>query len=261
MMKLTQHPSLYRRLLCGVFGVVCLVLTQASMAFETTETEKQSIEARKTQETDIQQHMQDWGITRDEWVRYETLMQGPRGIWTPNLTPLEVLGAHARTPQERRRIAELYVHKAYARKEAEIAYQREVSAAWKRLYPGRKLLEKNPKNKRQTSAISTPQKAQKSQKPRMALVVDAENCIACDQAIQQQIKHLDDDRVQALDVYVRKTLGFDKVLNQWAKTHNIPAHLVDSGRVTINHGDKVQVARVPTLKIRVNGQWQDAQSQ
>ncbi len=64
-------------------------------------------------------------------------MEGPRGIQSPGLDPLTVLGIEARTDAERRVLAlKKWVKAEYERTEKELAFQREVNAARKRLYPG-----------------------------------------------------------------------------------------------------------------------------
>jgi hypothetical protein len=50
-----------------------------------------------------------WGINVEELGRARFLMQGPRGSFSaPNISPLEALGMHAKTDQERRRYAKLF---------------------------------------------------------------------------------------------------------------------------------------------------------
>ncbi|MBN0274011.1 TIGR03759 family integrating conjugative element protein, partial [Pseudomonas aeruginosa] len=34
----------------------------------------------------------DWGLQPQEWARYRELMDGPLGIYSPNLDPLSALG-------------------------------------------------------------------------------------------------------------------------------------------------------------------------
>ena len=63
-------------------------------------------------------------------------MRGRRGTWTPGADTLLVLGAHARTEVERRRLAEAFVVAEHARVEGELAFERAVQAAWTRLFPG-----------------------------------------------------------------------------------------------------------------------------
>ena len=50
-----------------------------------------------------------WGLTEQEWTRFEQIQAGPRGFWSPNLDPLTALGVEAQTDQERQRYAELQV--------------------------------------------------------------------------------------------------------------------------------------------------------
>src|SRR3546814_4495355 len=78
----------------------------------------------------------DWGLQPQEWARYRELMDGPLGIYSPNLDPLSALGIEARTDEERRRYAELQVQVEARRVEKLLAYQRAYDEAWQRLNPG-----------------------------------------------------------------------------------------------------------------------------
>jgi hypothetical protein len=50
-----------------------------------------------------------WGLSTEEMVRVSQLMKGPRGSFSvSNLSPLEVLGIHARTDAERQKYAQLF---------------------------------------------------------------------------------------------------------------------------------------------------------
>ncbi len=35
---------------------------------------------------------QEWGLNQQEWTRYQTLMQGPRGVYSPGIDPLTERG-------------------------------------------------------------------------------------------------------------------------------------------------------------------------
>jgi len=78
----------------------------------------------------------DWGLSAEDWARYRELMQGPLGVYSPNLDPLTALGIEARSDEERNRYAELQVQAESRRVNKTLAYQRAYDAAWKRLYPG-----------------------------------------------------------------------------------------------------------------------------
>lgn len=36
----------------------------------------------------IEDKWSEWGLTREDWSRYQKLKEGPIGIWTPNLDPI-----------------------------------------------------------------------------------------------------------------------------------------------------------------------------
>ena len=78
----------------------------------------------------------DWGLRPEEWARYRQLMQGPLGIYSPNLDPLTALGIEARSDEERNRYAELQVQAESRRVGKMLAYQRAYDAAWQRVFPG-----------------------------------------------------------------------------------------------------------------------------
>ncbi|MDX5297941.1 MAG: TIGR03759 family integrating conjugative element protein, partial [Gammaproteobacteria bacterium] len=84
---------------------------------------------------EVQARTQYPALTDQEWTRYGELMQGPRGVWSPNLDPIMVLGVHARTEEERRRYAELAVHQEKARVDGEMAFEQAYQEAVRRLYP------------------------------------------------------------------------------------------------------------------------------
>lgn len=74
-------------------------------------------------------------LTEIEWLRFEGLMRGPRGYWTPNLDPVTTLGVHARTDAERTRYAELAARLEHDRIAGELAFAVAYADAWRRLYP------------------------------------------------------------------------------------------------------------------------------
>ncbi|MDF5920208.1 TIGR03759 family integrating conjugative element protein [Pseudomonas aeruginosa] len=61
---------------------------------------------QQTSQSDL---AQEWGLNQQEWTRYQTLMQGPRGAYSPGIDPLTALGIEARSAEERRRYADLQV--------------------------------------------------------------------------------------------------------------------------------------------------------
>ncbi|ECI5564340.1 TIGR03759 family integrating conjugative element protein [Salmonella enterica subsp. enterica] len=203
------------------FNVVLLsgVLTVSTVAFavspviqgnsQTVDTLLQTLEQQQ-----MTRSAQEWGLTAEEWLRYETLKKGRRGVLSPGLDPLTMLGIEARSDEERRHFAELAVKQEFQRVEAELAFQREVNSAWMRVYPG---------------VLPVQDLRSEVSNARQALFVK-DNCSACDRKLTQLMKSN-----QPLDIYLVGSGGKDEAVRNWAKKHNIPAEKVKSRQVTLNH--------------------------
>lgn len=77
-----------------------------------------------------------WGLSKDEMIRAKVLAQGPRRNFSvPNLSPLEILGIHARSNAERQQYAERFARIFRADVERSIAWDRAYQAAMAKLYP------------------------------------------------------------------------------------------------------------------------------
>lgn len=186
-------------------------------------TQPVQIEAGKSAESQtqsLQYEAQEWGLSTEEYARFEVLMKGRRGIQSPGLDPLTTLGIEARSDEERRRLAEKWVQQEFARAEKELAFQREVDAAWKRLY-GHVL---------PVSLGTAGRVVQGTAQRRQALFVQAENCTACDARLASLLAGK-----QPFDIYVLGTKGDDNRLRAWARQKNIPAERVRKREITLNH--------------------------
>ena len=175
-----------------------------------------------------------WRLSAEDWTRYETLMRGRRGVWTPGADPLLVLGAHARTDAERRRFAEAFVRAEHERVEGELAFERAVAAAWARLFPGEPRL-----------AAQSPTEAKLE---RYALVFDRD-CEGCGATVRAYA-----GGTVPVDVYVRGA-GGDAALRLWAWSHGVRAADVRAGRVTVNHDDGSVPGPAPAVWARRGGRW------
>ncbi|EBZ0016494.1 TIGR03759 family integrating conjugative element protein [Salmonella enterica subsp. enterica serovar Suberu] len=207
------------------FNAVLLsgVLTVSTVAFavspvvqgnsQTVDTLLQTLEQQQ-----MTRSAQEWGLTTEEWQRYETLKKGRRGVLSPGLDPLTMLGIEARSDEERRHFAELTVKQEFQRVEAELAFQREVNSAWVRVYPG---------------VLPVQDLRSEVSNARQALFVK-DNCPACDRKLTQLMKSN-----QPLDIYLVGSGGKDEAVRNWAKKHNIPAEKVKSRQVTLNHDNSM----------------------
>lgn len=195
-----------------------------------------------------EQHAQGWGLSTEEWARYRAMMQGPLGIYSPNLDPLTALGIEARSDQERQRYAELQVEAEAHRVEKLLAYQRAYDDAWQRLHadmPRVILPDAGPASSPATPATNG----------RLAVFVQYA-CPACDQAaLQLQAAGME------FDIYVADTRADDARIRAWAQRIGIDPAKVRSGQITLNHdsGRRLSLGlqgELPAVVRQVGGQWQ-----
>jgi len=172
----------------------------------------------KSLQSQSQQSAQQWGLSDTEWQKYQQLKQGKRGVQSPGLDPLTTLGVESDSSSERRSLAELWVKEEYQRTEKELAFQREVNAAWSRLYPN--ALSVNMGN---ASGLAHDTNG------RMALFV-RDNCERCDARLAAVLA---DNR--PVDIYLVGSDGKDDTVRKWAVSHNIPVDRVRSRQITLNH--------------------------
>lgn len=184
---------------------------------EQTEAPTQNVQQSNVQ--DLQQQAGQWGLNKDDYQRYQSLINGPRGIQSPGLDPLSTLGIEARNQAERRKYAEKWVKEEFARTQKELDFQREVTAAWKRLYP-------------ETLAVNMGNAAGIAHDTggRLALFVKSAGCGQCDARLAAVLA---DNR--PVDIYLVDSQGEDGKLRDWAKDHHIPLDRVRSRQITLNH--------------------------
>ncbi|RMN40109.1 integrating conjugative element protein, PFL_4693 family [Pseudomonas syringae] len=186
-----------------------------------------------------------WGLTVQEWTRFEQIQAGPRGFWSPNLDPLTALGVEAETDQERQRYAELQVALEAKRAERELAYQNAYTAAWAKLFPGLLPIQ----------GMASPSPTSSAVAPRSALFVE-DQCPACT-AEAQRLQSSD----TAFDIYLVGSQGEDERVRRWAREADIDPAKVQRRQITLNHdrGRWFSLGApgpLPATFQQVNGQWQ-----
>ncbi|EOM8120413.1 TIGR03759 family integrating conjugative element protein [Salmonella enterica] len=186
-----------------------------------------------------------WGLSDKEWQQYQQVLKGPRATQSPGIDPLMALGLEAKSASERRHFAEMWGREEYARVEKELAFQREVDAAWKRLYPN--TLSVNMGN---ASGITHDTQG------RLALFVK-QNCVQCDARLSAVLA---DNR--PVDIYLVDSAGSDDTIRQWALAHHIPVDKVRSRQITLNHDNgnwlKYGQGRMPVVLQQGASGWQIA---
>lgn len=165
-----------------------------------------------------------WMLDESDWVKYKTIMSGPRGIWSPGLDPLTALGVSETDPQERKRYAELWMKMEIRRVELELAFEVERMKAGKKLQGD--LLAVN--NQPWVEAWETEQKAVTHQ---VMFFVDASCTEDCKSEFENLFKSIGNNA--KLDIYFRDGIGSEEI-GVWAAFMGIDPALVKSRKVTLN---------------------------
>lgn len=195
---------------------------------------------------------QEWGLTTKEYERYQEVMQGPRGVYSPGLDPLTALGIEARSDSERRHFAELQVQAERQRVERELAYQRAYDEAYQRMFPGIKAIE--------ISSSPTAPSGSSGSGPalegngRLALFVK-DDCPPC----IDQVKHLQASQTP-FDLYFVGSQNDDERIRRWAILAGVDPSSVKSRQITLNHdqGRWIRLGlggSLPASVTQVNGSW------
>ena len=234
-----------RALLPTVVCLASLLAMDAAMGNPvTTQSQTQDTQSAPLGRSDSEQAA-SWGLTEQEWTRFEQIQAGPRGFWSPNLDPLTALGVEAQTDQERQRYAQLQVALEAKRAERELAYQNAYTAAWAKLFPGLLPIQ----------GMASPSPASSAVMPRQALFVE-DHCPACT-AEAQRLQNSD----TAFDIYLVGSQGEDERVRSWARQAGIDPVKVQRRQITLNHdrGRWFSLGApgpMPATFQQVNGQWQ-----
>jgi integrating conjugative element protein (TIGR03759 family) len=169
-----------------------------------------------------------WGLSATEWQRYQQLMQGIRGSVSPaTLSPLEVLGIHARDADERQHFAEAWARALHEDTARILAFQQAYDDAIRRLYPNEPLID----TARLPAKRDTPGGFQPSDRVLLFTRVD---CPACEAVLNTLLARI--DAFDGIDIYLTDvTTGDDAAVRSWAAGQAIDPGLVHSRRVTLNH--------------------------
>lgn len=232
------------RLLTAISLLVAITATPCALAQDSTGQSQSETPIQNTEVGSSQSKAAAWGLTDDEYQRYQSIMSGPRGVWSPNLDPLTALGLAARNDAERQRYAELLVEMERKRVEAELALQRAYDQAWKRLYPGAMPVKPFTSKDRQPSFFDeTPANNQ-----RLNVVVATEGCSQCDTTVKRLL-----NSGALMDIWVVDSDGNDNKIRHWARRLGIPQQQVRDGIITLNHGDALNVDRTELPRVAPRG--------
>ncbi len=185
------------------------------------------IEANTLSATDLAR-ARIWDLSEVEWRRYQQLLQGIRGSISPStISPVEVLGIHARDEAERQRYAEAWARAMHEDVDRILAFQRAYDAAGKHLYPHEPLIDidRLPGKTDETRVFQSSDRLLFFARP---------ECPACDVMLKKLLKRIDEVRV--IDIYLMDIAsGDDVAVREWASAHQIKPEWVRGRQITLNH--------------------------
>jgi integrating conjugative element protein (TIGR03759 family) len=206
--------------------LLCSGAAQAGASDAVSKASRTPVETSRLTASERAQSEQ-WDLTETEWSRYKTLMQGIRGKLSPNISPIEGLGIHARTEAERRYYAERWARSLHDDTERVLAFQRAYDAAWKERYGNEPLIDVSRLRQAQSAALLQPGDR--------VLFFTASSCPACGPVLETLLAKLERTPNLGLDVYLVDSANDDAKVRTWAKDYRVPPQLVRSRTVTLNH--------------------------
>ena len=215
--------------LCLLFATVttAYAIEQSATQVKETGIVSSSTSANVLSPTELERS-RIWGLTKTEWHRYKRLMQGIRSSISPStISPIEVLGIHARDSEERRRYAEQWAQAMREDVSRILAFQYAYDQAGKRLYPNQQLIDitRLPLQSKKTNSLQVDDRV---------LFFTRPNCPACDVLLERLLKRI--DKIGGIDIYLTGTqLGDDQAIRDWAGDHMIKPEWVRTRRITLNH--------------------------
>lgn len=183
---------------------------------------QQSAEQQSDKQKSLENRWSEWGLTEQDWTRYEELKNGPQGVWNPNLDPLTMLGIEARTESERIRYAELLARKEFERNEKILAFQLAYDQAFTRIYPN--ILPFRVDENGQVSAAPTSNNR--------IIYFTRSDCEKCADDLKKLFTHAGNNPV---DIYLVDSEQSDEKIRKWAMDNQIDVAKVRSRQITLNH--------------------------
>lgn len=195
-----------------------------------------------------------WGLTLDEEKRYVLLMQNKSKLYYEGLrqTPLDILGINARNETERNHFAELAATQEAQKVTKNIAWNNAFHTAYNNLFAHVPVVGDFDPSPFSPYAHNPVQLTPGDTLYFFVKETDAVKTILL--MLAEAIEQTPDTRLNLM------LLGFDDASIQiWANKYQLPQHLVNSGRISLNFGEQnyqaLQVTQktTPLLLLSKNG--------
>lgn len=227
----------YKTVLCYAVAAILFAPLGISAAgisetpLRPTGTEQNRVRPSWSDVTESRFSREQWNLTESEWQRYLTLMQGVRGSISPNtLSPVEVLGVHARDDQERMQYARLWAKIMRDDAERILSFQAAYDAAWRELNPSGQIIDlaNLPRSDVDDQAVQPGD--------RVLLFLRLEDCPEC-QALSTRVRRAAHEANAQLDIFFTDTEPGkdDKVLREWIARNRFDLDRLKRKKITFNH--------------------------
>lgn len=234
----------------ALFIYLCLFcMTISAVERETTTTINTS--SNLLEETNVKLSLLDqWELTELEWNRYEELMQGIRGrLSHSNISPIEVLGIHARSETERTHYARIWARMMREDAIRVLQFQRAYDNEAIALNQDEPLIDVSL-----LPEASSDKETILGDSDRV-LVFLSLDCALCDIVFDEVYNRIID--LNGIDLYFVDTDTKDSTrIQDWAQSRAIDVRHVQSGQITINYDNGLlesvdsDAESVPRLKLR-----------
>jgi integrating conjugative element protein (TIGR03759 family) len=222
-------------LYCVVFSstVPANPLETETIKSEATRYQDNSQENNATQ-SEVNQELfvrNQWKLNQTEWHRYKLLMKGIRGSISPNnISPIEVLGTHARNDAERDKYARIWAKAMHEDAQRTVAFQRAYDKAHKERYGHINVIDTK------LLGLSGLQSNAIKAKDRVLVFVKLESCPFCDTLVRKLFS-----KTQSMDVQIdiffvdAKNKNDDKKIRAWATKQITDHKRLKTGKITLNY--------------------------
>lgn len=196
-----------------------------------TKTEQSRVQPSSSDGTESRFSREQWNLTESEWQRYLTLMRGVRGSISPNtLSPVEVLGVHARDDQERMQYARLWAKIMRDDVERILRFQAAYDAAWRELNPSGEIIDlaNLPRSNVDDQAVQPGD--------RVLLFLRLQDCPEC-QVLSTRVQRAAHEADAQLDIFFTDTEPGkdDQALRDWIARNRFDIDRLKQKKITFNH--------------------------
>ena len=205
------------------------------------EEEIDKITASKLSPVEIAKASQ-WMLQPEDWVKYKRIMEGPRGIWSPGLDPITALGVEATNPEERLRMARIWMKIESQRAEKELAFEVARQLAGQEMHGNKKLVEDD-------AWVRAWEEKQKKVRKQVLLFVDQscrEECKELITDVKASVKHN-----ARLDIFFAAG-ATNQDLQEWAIFMGIEKEEVMKRQITLNHNQGKSSSSLLSPRINMN---------